>query len=615
MKAFHRHPRRTPRPSRWWILATLPFWLAGCGGGGGAAASGDAALQALVAATPTSSATCSSDAMTIRIGLDANRNGVLDDGEVSHTQVVCGSGTASLVPEPPGANCPAGGQRVLFGRDADGNGTVEPVEAVTTAYLCNGVDGAPGVDGTNGTNGVDGADGAPGTPSLVATSREPLGTNCPHGGTRVQAGPDTNGNNVLDASEVTHTAYVCDPPPAGLPWVAISADADGSANTGYLVTGPLESTLTLPDDPAPGSLLRVTGAGTGGWRIAQRAGQSIQTGNLPLAARWTGPWTHLLPSGNPQWTAIAASADGRKLVAADVDGVFTSTDFGATWTHRSTPVWVVLNAASSADGTVLALGLDDGGVHVSNDGGVTWTAPETVGVWRVAVSADGSRMVAAPGGPSSTLPIRYSTDRGVTWQSGSAYAHWRAIAMSADGQVVVAGVSGRSLSVSFDGGHTTTTTTSPADNWAALAASADGRYMLAGTFGGPLLVSSDFGATWLPRESARLWATVAMSADGRVMVAGDSGGFLYVSEDFGATWHSRENASTRRWLGLACSTDCSRIVAAADDVNGGLFFAPRSTHEGTGRGLAGEPGSSVELQYLGAGQWTVTASGGEVRAW
>jgi OmcA/MtrC family decaheme c-type cytochrome len=61
----------------------------------------------------------------------------------------------------------------------------------------------------NGDRGPAGPAGEPGAPALAATSDEPAGTNCPNGGTKVEAGVDDNGNGVLDDSEVMSTTYVC----------------------------------------------------------------------------------------------------------------------------------------------------------------------------------------------------------------------------------------------------------------------------------------------------------------------------------------------------------------------------------------------------------------------
>lgn len=45
--------------------------------------------------------------------------------------------------------------------------------------------------------------------SLVVTTEEPAGENCPTGGTRIDVGTDADGNEMLDESELTNTSYVC----------------------------------------------------------------------------------------------------------------------------------------------------------------------------------------------------------------------------------------------------------------------------------------------------------------------------------------------------------------------------------------------------------------------
>ncbi len=52
----------------------------------------------------------------------------------------------------------------------------------------------------------DGTDGANG---LLSTEAVPAGALCAAGGTRVNAGKDTNDNGVLDTSEILSSAVVC----------------------------------------------------------------------------------------------------------------------------------------------------------------------------------------------------------------------------------------------------------------------------------------------------------------------------------------------------------------------------------------------------------------------
>ena len=73
----------------------------------------------------------------------------------------------------------------------------------------NGADGNDGADGQDGTDGVDGSNGANGLTSLIVTSVEPNGANCPTGGTRIDTGIDDNGNSFLEIGEIDDTILVC----------------------------------------------------------------------------------------------------------------------------------------------------------------------------------------------------------------------------------------------------------------------------------------------------------------------------------------------------------------------------------------------------------------------
>ncbi|MEM6925495.1 MAG: right-handed parallel beta-helix repeat-containing protein, partial [Myxococcota bacterium] len=151
-------------------------------------------------------ANCPTGGVALQAGFDSNLDGTLDPGEVTSTDYICGSDEASppivsTTPEAPGPNCPAGGQRVVFGYDADGTGMIEANEVIASFVLCNG--------GT-GTDGLDGRE------PLVEVSDEPSGSSCANGGLRIDVGTDDgsgNGvarNGTLEPGEITATAYVCD---------------------------------------------------------------------------------------------------------------------------------------------------------------------------------------------------------------------------------------------------------------------------------------------------------------------------------------------------------------------------------------------------------------------
>jgi OmcA/MtrC family decaheme c-type cytochrome len=104
------------------------------------------------------------------------------------------TGATALVrtsPEPAGANCASGGTKLETGIDANMNGALDPseVNAAQTSYICNGANSS----------------------TLVKTSTEPAGDNCPSGGVKIESGVDANGDGTLQPSEVNPalTSYVC----------------------------------------------------------------------------------------------------------------------------------------------------------------------------------------------------------------------------------------------------------------------------------------------------------------------------------------------------------------------------------------------------------------------
>lgn len=648
------------------VLATL---LSACGGGGGGGERSASAFHALADATPTASAGCTSGALTLRIGLDANANGRLDAGEVSYTELVCPDDgppwRVEFVDEPAGANCPAGGRRALVGRDIDRDGTLAVEEASSSTYLCNGREGAQGTPGSQGPTGDDGLnsllaiaaepagancaaggsrvqsgldadrdgilapgevlqtayvcrgeDGATGPAgndgfdTLLETQPESPGGNCTHGGTRVRSGRDDDRDGVLDPGEIAHTAYVCNAPPAGLAWRSISADTAAEANAGYLVTGGAEVTVTLPDNPPVGSVVRIHNLDLGSWRLAQREGQTVQTRGLPLSARWNGPWIERRPSTAGDFYAVASSADGRKLVAGNlVDGVFTSNDFGETWTH-SLSLPGAYSVGSSADGMLLVAGSMGNGFRHSVDSGATWQTMYDEGRWYVGVAANGTYATVAENGGR----LRRTDNKGQGWSLAGPTANWRAVALSADGQIQLAGATLQPLYLSTNFGRDWAALATKTDGWTHVAMSADGSRMVAAG-AASLYISTDFGQTWIDRgPPGGSWYALAMSTDGRVIVAGEQNGNLWVSEDYGATFTIREMGAERFWRAAACSADCGRIIASAR-LDNPLLLSPRTTFTGTGHGLTGGVNGMVELQYLGGGTWHVTAQSGELGTW
>lgn len=388
--------------------------------------------------------------------------------------------------------------------------------------------------------------------------------------------------------------------PGGFKWQMVSGvSQQAQPNNGYLANNDAQVTITLPASPNVGDVVRVSSPGAGGWKIAQNAGQSIIVTQIKFFnERWIPHET------NRRWEAIASSADGSKLTAVVYGGrIYTSTDSGISWTARETDrLWK--SVAISADGSKQVAVVEDGQIYTSTDSGATWTPRETSRNWyAVASSADGSKLVAVVLGGQ----IYTSTDSGKNWIPRETNQYWVSVASSNDGNKLIAAPASETVRTSTDAG----------ENWIRgdlfqpllVASSADGnKLVVIATAGNFINTSSDAGATWTQRiVPANLISSVASSADGsKLVLAGGSG--IYVSHDSGATWTQRERPGN--WRSVASSADGSKLAAVF--ANGQIYTSAPTTTIGATGFLTGGQFTSIELQYIGNGQFLPISFVGEI---
>ena len=400
-------------------------------------------------------------------------------------------------------------------------------------------------------------------------------------------------------------------------WQTVSGTSQqAQPNMGYVATNPALVTITLPTAPAFGSLVRVVGAGSGGWRISQNAGQSILGGGGGAVGNSTSvTWaTNALPFGMTTigigastGPRLAGSADGTKLVVVAGPNNATSSNSAATWISRS-PGAAFSCVASSADGSKLVAGssFEDQyafQMYTSTNSGANWTARAPSAHWlSVASSADGSALVAG------TLEegIYVSTNSGLNWSTSSpnTITDWTYAACSGDGTKLF-GIGSSQIYISTNAG-VLWTADSPTANWTSIASSSNGNKLIAAVGGGQIYTSGNGGINWAPHGPLADWNGVASSADGtRLFAVAD--GQIYVSIDSGVTWTaSPVPASPNDAIGsLACSSDGTKlyslglgqVYAAVLDLTGG------NTTPGSGGYLTGAQGAAIELLYVGNNQF------------
>jgi hypothetical protein len=404
-------------------------------------------------------------------------------------------------------------------------------------------------------------------------------------------------------------------------WIPTNGTAvQAVKDTGYLLTNSQLVTVTLPVSPSVGDIVRISGAGTRGWQIAQNANQSV-LGNFSSFAG--SLWRSNNVAGSQNWNSIASSADGSHLAAigGPSGDIYTSSDSGASWGggQKMSANW--RSIASSADGTKLAAVIYSGKIYTNS--GTTWSASGAPSAnWvSVASSADGTKLVAVV----TNGNIYTSTDSGGTWTQQDSSRYWSSVASSSDGTNLIAAVNGGGIYTSANSGVTWTPRTgggAPASaNWISVASSSDGVNLAAAVNNGRVYTSPDSGASWTLRTTGGApngVVAVASSADGSKLAAVVSGGGIYVSSNFGVTWTQQAYAPTKNWSAIASSADGTKLAAA---VYGGDVYTSQASSQlttttaDTSGYITGGQGSAVELQYIGNNRFMPVSSVGIIWAY
>jgi hypothetical protein len=336
-------------------------------------------------------------------------------------------------------------------------------------------------------------------------------------------------------------------------WIPTNGTAvQAVSDTGYLLASQELTTVTLPASPSAGDIVRIAGAGAGGWLVKENSSQSI-IGNF---AAYRNGYLATLLGPTADGHGIAASADGVRMYAAgnDIIGVYGSSNSGQTWTQVSST----------------------GGTGLANH----WAS--------VACSANGQIVYAEPAAGGI---IQKSTNYGLNWAATASSATGTFISCSADGSILfpnnyacsgngtfLARVVGGVITISTNGGSTfNVTVTAPAAGVICLGASSDCTRLVAGVSSGLLYASSNQGATWTTlTTTGQSWSGAWMSPDG---------------SKFAAT--------------------VSTVGSIPGNVyNCNVSVLPNTSSTVSTGSIVGSQGSSVELQYIGNNQFMPVSSTG-----
>jgi len=320
----------------------------------------------------------------------------------------------------------------------------------------------------------------------------------------------------------------------------------------------------------------------------------------------SGQWNHLLYQST-------MSQSGQTIILNTQSGVaglypVISTDYGETWSQMSylpsiSSISFDFIGSSETDIFYVSYGgyQQPNGVYTSNDLGVTLTrtypakGSEKAGSWlAVANSTDGQTHLAIDNLSKKFYKSIFNTYGGV-WEETSAsplLGTMYSVATDSDGTNMLLG--GRRLYLSDNSGTTWNEVRPAGDvnrSWYGVAMSADGQYMIAGDYDyDNLYRSSDYGASWSVVSSGIGFTdNLACSSDGSFMIGGGWQS-LYFSTNYGITWEEAVVGSEyESWIDVACSEDGQDAYVLGDD-NYELFHldVPSKTWD-TAYTFTGEP--------------------------
>ena len=303
-------------------------------------------------------------------------------------------------------------------------------------------------------------------------------------------------------------------------------------------------------------------------------------------------WTQTSAPYGLSWYTSTVSKNGQKMSAAIYQGgVYSSYDYGVSWTPSNAPSNTWTSIASNATGQLVIGTAYTRGVYVSFDSGVTYelslsqnsfwfsTACDCSGSTIIALIYNGAAYISYNGGLSwatvSSLPSSSST----TWYSSF---------VSCSGQLLAAVVNNgpnAGVYVSKDSGSSwLRNQPSGLSGWTSVAGSSSGQYLVACVYGSKIYTSSDWGVTWSVSDGSVTanWISVTSDSSGRYMAAAVLGGQLYHSVDYGTSWsvmYSAGSGSSVQWRSVSCDGSGEYCVAVAQ--NQGVYVGNITSLDGS----------------------------------
>ena len=164
-------------------------------------------------------------------------------------------------------------------------------------------------------------------------------------------------------------------------------------------------------------------------------------------------------------------------------------------------------------------------------------------------------------------------DSNETQPNGDVDIFWDSVAISSNGQIMIAGGSNNRLYITTNGSQSWTEVQPAGDvngYWNHCGISHDGTIMVVASTGGRVYRSTNTGSSWSETQpignNNGSWSSLSMSANGQIIVASIYGGRIYRTTNGGSSWAEIQPSgnSNRDWVSSAMSDDGSTIICIVD---------------------------------------------------
>lgn len=258
-------------------------------------------------------------------------------------------------------------------------------------------------------------------------------------------------------------------------------------------------------------------------------------------------------------TMIEMSNNGKYVlaIAQSAKKVWTSSDYGDTWTSRTSahgqPTTLTPSGCGvSSDGSIMYVAHNGGSIYKSTDHGVSWSATgaPVVNYYSLSCSNDGTKVVCAQCATGSNA-LYYSSNGGASF----------------------ANIAANSGGPGGSGGY-----------WSAYSISPDGTIIVAGGYAGNIVLTSNAGASWSQISNGAsvgyYTGQIVVNNAGKVMLTNINPTetvprSVYIYD--GTTWTGVSNTyiPVDRTRNMACSDDMSVILVAQCKTtgNGELYLS------------------------------------------